>query len=398
MKILITILLIITAFHSYSQTNQAVLSSYKTDCNGSPFINPTLRQSSVQRQMATQSIVAYDTVRALTEINDPLNADAYPWLSPDGLRMYFVRGGTVNNQLMFTERANTNSLFSLPVLVPVGFSTLTSCWLTNDELNVYICKADTLYYANRSSTSSTFNTPVAINLTGCAPYAFNLGVSLNAAQDRLFISLLYTSTFTMTTTELARTSPTSFSFVRTLTPLPGNVCNAGQLSKDDLNYFVSNSFNFGFSELLHASRSTPLDSFELGTLQQIQGINDPLVSDLQPSMSDSLNWVAFVRNSNGVWTGNDLYIAHKNLVTSVWNQQKDPFAVSLFPNPTNGQFTLSLPTNNVEITITDILGQEVLKTTATQKETTLQLDNNGVYFISLKSKDGILTRKLIVSR
>ncbi len=72
--------------------------------------------------------------------------------------------------------------------------------------------------------------------------------------------------------------------------------------------------------------------------------------------------------------------------------------VSVFPNPNSGQFTISLPEENAEIIVTDVLGQEILKTQATQKTTNLHLDNNGVYFIYVKTKQGAATRKLIVNR
>ncbi len=73
-------------------------------------------------------------------------------------------------------------------------------------------------------------------------------------------------------------------------------------------------------------------------------------------------------------------------------------SVSIFPNPNTGQFTVSVPEDNDEITVTDILGQQILITKATQKTTNLQLDKNGVYIIYVKTKQGTTTKKLIVNR
>ncbi len=72
--------------------------------------------------------------------------------------------------------------------------------------------------------------------------------------------------------------------------------------------------------------------------------------------------------------------------------------VSVFPNPNSGQFTISLPEDDAEITITDMLGRQILKTQATQKTTNLRLDNNGVYIIYVTTKQGTAARKLIVNR
>ncbi len=71
--------------------------------------------------------------------------------------------------------------------------------------------------------------------------------------------------------------------------------------------------------------------------------------------------------------------------------------ISVFPNPNSGQFAISLLVDNAEIIVTDILGQQILKTQATQKTTNLQLVHNGVYIIYIKTKQGTATRKLIVN-
>jgi hypothetical protein len=73
-------------------------------------------------------------------------------------------------------------------------------------------------------------------------------------------------------------------------------------------------------------------------------------------------------------------------------------SVSVFPNPNTGQFTVSLPDDNDEITVTDILGQQIIKTKATQKIINLQLDNNGVYIIYVKTKQETIARKIVVNR
>ncbi len=72
--------------------------------------------------------------------------------------------------------------------------------------------------------------------------------------------------------------------------------------------------------------------------------------------------------------------------------------IVIFPNPSNGDFTILLPTEKAEIIVTDLLGQQIIHTQATQKKTNLQLGNNGVYFVCVRTQEGNITRKLIVYR
>jgi hypothetical protein len=73
-------------------------------------------------------------IRYQAQVNDPRQAEAYPWISADGLRMYFVKG----NSLFFSDRGSRYDDFGTPSEVSYEFKgSITSCWLTNDELSLY---------------------------------------------------------------------------------------------------------------------------------------------------------------------------------------------------------------------------------------------------------------------
>lgn len=85
----------------------------------------------------------FDSVRALWEINDPLDADAYPWISGDGLRLYYTFGSP--SIICVSERSSTSDLFQRPVSVSITKNpgNIFSAWLNDGE--------DVMLYANGSS-------------------------------------------------------------------------------------------------------------------------------------------------------------------------------------------------------------------------------------------------------
>ena len=70
--------------------------------------------------------------------------------------------------------------------------------------------------------------------------------------------------------------------------------------------------------------------------------------------------------------------------------------VNIYPNPNKGQFTLSLPEEDCDITICNSLGQVVHQSTA-KGLSTLSLDNlsDGVYFVNVKSESIVRTLKFV---
>ncbi|MEI6488398.1 MAG: glycosyl hydrolase family 18 protein [Bacteroidota bacterium] len=117
---------------------------------------------------------------------------------------------------------------------------------------------------------------------------------------------------------------------------------------------------------------------------------------LRGMMTWSINWDA-VSNCASVYQYANNYENIFGVTTSI-SHPISASSLTIYPNPTSGQFTILLPTDYAIISVTDILGQMILKTQTTEKTLNLELDNNGVYIIYVKTKQGTTTRKLIVNR
>jgi hypothetical protein len=77
------------------------------------------------------------------------------------------------------------------------------------------------------------------------------------------------------------------------------------------------------------------------------------------------------------------------------------YGVSIFPNPTAGIFTVELEDNVItNVLIQDITGKEVFSTTIEDTQKTIDISNlkSGNYLLHLSNDQGILTRKLILTK
>ncbi len=76
-------------------------------------------------------------------------------------------------------------------------------------------------------------------------------------------------------------------------------------------------------------------------------------------------------------------------------------AVNAYPNPVRDYLTLDFGTEEItNIIIYDILGNNVDEFTNSQKQTVLNVSNyqNGTYFVKLISKNGVATKRIVVSK
>jgi hypothetical protein len=123
--------------------------------------------------------------------------------------------------------------------------------------------------------------------------------------------------------------------------------------------------------------------------------------------------VAVATHSHGVYTTN---ITSKNDVVSVNQVAGSKFQVSVYPNPSNGIFTISISqpelvsgsqmsqTLNLiqgmvqhDIAIYNVRGEKVYSSIINSQSSIINLDApNGIYYCVLKSGEAVETRKIVV--
>ena len=79
--------------------------------------------------------------------------------------------------------------------------------------------------------------------------------------------------------------------------------------------------------------------------------------------------------------------------TNIENNLIENNSVIVYPNPSKGQVNIVNSHNIDEIKITNILGQVIYQTKPNTKEVALQIEQAGIYFITLASDKETTTRK-----
>ncbi|MBA4311745.1 MAG: hypothetical protein C0417_03850 [Chlorobiaceae bacterium] len=170
------------------QNNQPSITSDKKTIVFARSAGGTWIESDLYIATRSDTSLPFDSVRAIIEINSTDSADAYPWISPDGLRLYFTKGDGINDGLFVSTRNDLSEAFSAPLPLDIDFMATRnfSCWLSNDELELYFTTGelgDSVMYSIRQNPSDMFPAPVLI--PSLSRYGFVSGISV--AGDELYL-------------------------------------------------------------------------------------------------------------------------------------------------------------------------------------------------------------------
>ncbi|MEA3496821.1 MAG: hypothetical protein U9R42_12410 [Bacteroidota bacterium] len=91
-------------------------------------------------------------------INEYKNNESYPWISPEGLRIYYV----LKTKIFFSFKSSKDRYFKYPEPLKINLKNIKvkSFWLTNDELNIYIISSKNIIYkSTRNNKNKAFSKP-----------------------------------------------------------------------------------------------------------------------------------------------------------------------------------------------------------------------------------------------
>ncbi len=399
MKLILFVVATILSISAYSQAFMQPRNM--KDCderNNAPLKKPSILSNEPFANSVDITGYSYDTVRELIEINNPGQADAHPWISSDGLRLYYTSGFN-NDQMAMAERTDINSYFGTPVIIPIPYNWGISYWLSPDELELYFSDSYYIWYTNRDAINLPFSLPERLNLQGIPGPDYISAQSLNTEQNKMFLHIYDNGVHRILQYSNIVGWP-YFDYEKTLSAPPGFSMIGGQLSKDDLTYFVSAQYNDGPPMLYQMTRITPSDTFDINTFELIRGINDTTVfGNAFPTMSDNLEWVAFNRADNNNWEQLDLFLAHDGILTSAFDPVNLPILSFAYPNPAS-EFVIikykSLPGYRSTLIVYSPEGEIVYKNDLNPSEGIIKVNTNqwvtGVYCYRISQFEGKTNR------
>gem|GEM_PF-3235765 len=237
-------------------------------------------------------------------INKIKIADSYPYITDDGLRLYFTsnrEGG--HGRFFISSRKSITDPFGEPkVLSPDLTDGFYAGTLTADELTLCMVNSGAMYISIRSDKSAAFPDPV--KLAG-ATDNYHFGPSISADGKEIFVTV--TTEGKDRTRIYKRTGTYQVEKIKELSVPEGSEAGPGQLSKDGLSYYLSIETKSG-EYLWHYSRKTTADDFgnpaELP--QQLKG----LANIIQPSLNRDGSVIVFVTSPGNTWEEDDILLVN----------------------------------------------------------------------------------------
>ncbi|HQQ94592.1 MAG TPA: T9SS type A sorting domain-containing protein [Bacteroidia bacterium] len=369
------------------------------DVNGMPDSGRNMQTIIQPLHEILKSSYTCDSVRNIGELNTVTDADAYAWLSTDGLRIYYTRASGATNTIYQSSRASLSSPFVSPVPADPIFNGSFSAWFSDNEKETFFKGPSSLMYSNRISSSTAFATPTTVVLHGMPASGFFAGPSLAPGMQEmyLFTYLNPSQTYIM---RLIKTGNFDYTVIDTLDVPPGRLPGPGQLSKNGLRYYFSLD-SMGITRIYRCSRMNITATF--GPAVKFTPVYSTGSFNGQPSVNAGENVFAWTGNFGSTWAGNDLYtLCLGTAGTTNTAFPESPRSCLLVPNPSQGQFSLKLPDNEYAQTfhleILDASGKLVYENYITGKDA-LNLDFlfKGLYLIRLNGQTSSYTTRLIIN-
>jgi Tol biopolymer transport system component len=241
--------------------------------------------------------------------------DDDPWVSDDGLRIYFAQTAGNNSDLFVAARTSPTGTFTTPTALTTINSNQNELrpWLSADEKTVTYVSARAgsmgfdLWTGSRTSITDTFGSPTLTAFASINTAGADMDPAVSADGLRLYYSMPPQTNQSLGLATRA-TDSDPFGAATLITEL-----NDAQLpdldpapSRDEL-VMAFTSFRGGGFHIYYATRASRTHAW--GAPQEVPGVNDSLGDDRSPYLTADGCALYFTSSRSGGAGGLDLYVA-----------------------------------------------------------------------------------------
>lgn len=352
--------------------------------------------SSSQAQEIPPIEFQFDSMRYIDELNNDTIAEAYPWISNDGLRLYYTLADEGRDVYVMAQRNNIDNLFESPTILNINSNEYesNSLWLTGDELNVFFIIEETiddldgqLYLAKRENIDDEFAAPVRINLTGGITDRIN---SPSLTQDLEQLYLTNKSGNSLNILVFEKENEYEYTIKDTLVAPDGYTPGTGHLTQNGKSFYLSlKNINYNH-EIYVFTRENINSSFDSLYYLDNASINEFERENTHPYLSHDGRFFVCTKGNDNLWVNNDLFLAYRRNGTSL-AISIDEFLLNVYPNPSfeiiNFDFGKTVD-DNISISIYSEIGllidQKTIIHNTSQIDFNISTYSSGIYFYKIQ--------------
>ncbi len=319
-----------------------------------------------------------------TEANQPANGSSRTMLQLDYVEANFANISQINNTSNRWDYSGVNIGTATVVVGAAAASSHVNAadfpnatqYLTTGNLQTFISSSATERRANGFVYSELIGTdPIAIPLNGSGQllmnYPFAVGNTLNNT---------YTGSLTV---NIGAPIQAVFSGAGTVSYTHDN----GSIELED------NTVINGVSRVVY--RDTAFATTVMGAVRlQRESIEYYKSGEGELPIMMETNIILYV-GGNAFQNNNQIFIDQAYL-SYASTTKTDLFALTIAPNPSNGEFRINGDFAQGKVTVTDIQGKEVINQDITAGASLKIEAGTGVYFVSITTEKGTQTQKVVV--
>jgi len=257
-----------------------------------------------------EALKTHPYIRYQSELNDPKVAEAYPWISADGLRLYYVKGNSIYTSSRGSRYEDFGSADELNIENNSG---ITSCWLTNDELQLFTTTGGIGHY-RRENVNDRFEYVTYLDVDDKIQ-GFTSSISFTPDMKT---AVLYNSPSSEEKNlAILDVKPDGSLKLRKRFYLEDGILGVGQLSKDGKSVYFTNEISKLHKDICKASLADiERDAAKIESILELKGVRIG-----KPSLTYDETYMVFNANANDRWQDNEIMVVDLNNLSFI---PKDP--------------------------------------------------------------------------